>query len=851
MNKRFQGWPRVAELLRQQVSKSTAELNAGQKATLSAIAERIEQHGMILADEVGMGKTRIAATLARCVIHAGGRVAVLIPAGLAANWRDELKTAGVTPSAPLFTLKQYMRVWAPDAPSPPWFAEKCLIISHAMANWRLGAGSQPWRWGLLPELCQQWSHQRHERSLSEPWLKRAAQQICAFTASLPPAHPARKTLDSLAEKVVMKRARRDEHYYAHSNERRQLETTVGLGLGTFDLIVVDEAHKSRGADSSLNRVLENVIQPARHARRLAVSATPVELHREQWAQMLARINIDAPPVIKAIEHYQSAVDDLRMNYTDAHVQQRYRTASAAFQQALSPYLLRRDKREDESVQTYYQHTTRPYRREKAIVVDTFALPMAWKQAVCAAEALSFVCRMHEDSPAKRLRLTFGNGHGIATVMNNQDDETFDAQLSEIIAVTDTPAPADKRQQRARWWQRKLKAVMKADDEFALFNHPAILATVNAVESVCDSGEKVLVFGRFTQPMRALVKLINARALLKALNKKEPWPQEQVPAADWAAIQCASRQLYNRDADQTTLNRQLKRQYRLLSRDREAFRHRLLPLLQQGLESCGNDQVNALFKLFAQCSQSDSSHRDRVSVAHALYLLAGTEAERHSPLHLATAFTDLINAARDRDHLDDHTKQADEAENTELLWQAVLERIDQEYSSRESHFARLMDGNTAPPTRQLLNFAFNRPHCRPSVLVAQSLVAREGLNLHLACRTVVMMHPEWNPAVAEQQIGRVDRLNSLWQKKLDEALAAGHRGDILPTIDFCPVIFKGTYDEQNWQVLSQRWDNLRAQLHGNPFSASALQDHALHKELIQSVLDSAPNFSPLKRTQSKG
>ena len=68
------------------------------------------------------------------------------------------------------------------------------------------------------------------------------------------------------------------------------------------------------------------------------------------------------------------------------------------------------------------------------------------------------------------------------------------------------------------------------------------------------------------------------------------------------------------------------------------------------------------------------------------------------------------------------------------------------------------------------------------------------------------------------------------------------GDFLPTIDFCPVIFKGTYDEQNWQVLSQRWDNLRAQLHGNPFSASALQDHALHKELIQSVLDSAPNFS---------
>ncbi|MBZ6385950.1 helicase-related protein [Pantoea piersonii] len=851
MYKRFQGWSRVADLLRQQVSESPAQLNAGQKATLSAIAERIEQQGMILADEVGMGKTRIAATLARCVIQAGGRVAVLIPGGLAANWQEELKTVGVIPSAPLLSLKQYMRVWAPDAPSRPWFAEQCLIISHAMANWRLGAGSYPWRWGLLPELCQQWLHQRHERTLSEPWLKRAAQEIYAFTHNLPKAHPARKTLDALAAEVVMKRARRDEHYTVESNERRQLETSVGLGLGTFDLIIVDEAHKSRGASSSLNRVLENVIQPARHARRLAVSATPVELHRDQWKQMLQRINVHAPPAIEAIEHYQSAVDDLRQNYTDPRVQQRYRAASAAFQQALSPYLLRRDKREDESVQKYYQHTTRPYRREKAIVVDTFALSMAWKQAVCAAEALSFVSRMHEDSAAKRLRLTFGNGHGIATVMNNQHDETPDAQLSEIIAVADDTAPADKRQQRARWWQRKLNAVMKADDEFALFNHPAILATVNAVEAVCDSGEKVLVFGRFTQPMRALVKLINARALLKALDKKEPWPQEYIREDEWPAIQCASRQLYNRDADQAALTRQLKRQYRLLSRDREAFRHRLLPLLQQGLESCENDQVNALFTLFAQRSESGSPHRDLVSVAHALYLLTNTDAERHSPLHLAGVFTDLINAARDRDHADGQTEAIEEAQSTELRWQAVLERLDQEYGPRESHFARLMDGNTAPPTRQLLNFAFNRPHCHPSVLVAQSLVAREGLNLHLACRTVVMMHPEWNPGVAEQQIGRVDRLNSLWQKKLDEALAAGQRGDQLPTIDFCPVIFKGTYDEQNWQVLSQRWDDLRAQLHGNPFSASALQDHALHRELIQSVLDSAPNFSPLKRAQSKG
>jgi SNF2 family DNA or RNA helicase len=54
-----------------------------------------------------------------------------------------------------------------------------------------------------------------------------------------------------------------------------------------------------------------------------------------------------------------------------------------------------------------------------------------------------------------------------------------------------------------------------------------------------------------------------------------------------------------------------------------------------------------------------------------------------------------------------------------------------------------------------------------VLVAQSVVGREGLNLHRACRTVILLHPEWNPGVVEQQIGRVDRLSSYWEQLLTE------------------------------------------------------------------------------------
>ena len=38
-----------------------------------------------------------------------------------------------------------------------------------------------------------------------------------------------------------------------------LERCIGFGLGVFDLVIVDEAHKSRGTDSGLSRLLGNVI----------------------------------------------------------------------------------------------------------------------------------------------------------------------------------------------------------------------------------------------------------------------------------------------------------------------------------------------------------------------------------------------------------------------------------------------------------------------------------------------------------------------------------------------------------------------------------------------------------------
>jgi hypothetical protein len=203
----------------------------------------------------------------------------------------------------------------------------------------------------------------------------------------------------------------------------------------------------------------------------------------------------------------------------------------------------------------------------------------------------------------------------------------------------------------------------------------------------------------------------------------------------------------------------------------------------------------------------------------------------------------VNAASDRDNTDD--EKFDE-EQANFAWQSLEEYLREGYTNRQGGFARLMYGETKPQTRRMMQLAFNRANSFPRVLAAQSLVGREGLNLHESCRIVVLLHPEWNPGVVEQQIGRVDRVNCRWAKELNNAIKAGKSGPDLPRIEIRPVIFKGTYDEHNWKVLQERWDDLRAQLHGEAIPARLRVNEDDEGQLmLDQIARSRPDFSPLK------
>lgn len=843
----FAGWEKVAANLESFIAGNDVELNDGQRASLIAVAKRLPNTGIIIADEVGMGKTRIATTVAKAVIEAGGRVAILVPSGLGYQWGDELRKSHVVGVRPILrSLWQYLQAWEDPQKPTPWFNENIVLISHAFCNWRLGANTEAWRWGLLPELYACWRRLQDGRFprnyhrnglLDDNWVKRAAKSIANAINSKSESHPGRQRMAELASRTHWPEALDGNEYVRNASLRPELEKAVGLGLGIFNLVIIDEAHKNRAQESGLNRLLEHLVLLADEGRRLAMTATPIELDVSQWKQMLERIGIKDGKVDAVISSYADVVQKVRKLPNDEQTRNGFCAAAGGFQSSLGQYMLRRDKREVDSVKDFAERSGNAhshYRRLQEIIVPTAELSFSWKQAVCAAEALSFVTRGLDDEAAKRLRLTLGNGHGIAALMDESlRDENEDLDDHQATASDSDASEPDKRSQRIDWWKQIMGEAFQGgtetgSGEAALYDHPAIRAAVEVIEAVCSpkdgtQGEKVLVFGRFTKPMQALVRLLNTREMLRCFEAGMHWPQEKTHQNEKAAVEA---ELLKRGKGETLrqIDEWLSKQYRELENQRVSFRIRLRNVLSEHLAFLDEQNQELALPLLARPIQEiviDDAPSDEAIIR---------------------AFNEIVVAASDQDK---EAPTEDDAESSiagSQLDEETLKRIKEEYGREEGGFARLMNGNTKPPTRRLLQLAFNREHSHPKVLVCQSVVGREGLNLHESCRTVILLHAEWNPGIVEQQIGRVDRINSLWEKKL-KAAKPDTPADELPRIEIRPVIFQGTYDEHNWKVLMQRWDDLRAQLHGIVIPPSI--ESRVDPEIVRALNNAAPNFSPTK------
>ncbi len=881
MNHCFQGWAEVKKLLHRKAeteqaiedAKGVPRLNAGQRASLHAIAERIAKNGLIIADEVGMGKTRIAVEVARCVKDSGGRVAILVPPGLSYQWKAELREGGILDVPEILRgMKFYYSAWEVGK---PWFDERTVMVSHAFSNWRLGRNAEDWRWTLLPEVyaCVRRLKEdtfRGRKVTKYPCVYAAAQDI---TNAVPhdKNHPGQVLLTGLLEDtdIDWQRLRHSSEYTKSGRLRQWLERIVGLGLGVFDLVIIDEAHKSRGTESGLTRLLDNFVLSSSNNRRLALTATPVELDVGQWHTTLSRVGVEESVLghmQATIDQYANAVSRVRQSWSSSQdARDDYKRTARNFQEALSPYFLRRDKRDDEAVKLFKLHSHGPinaYRHETELAVETSTLSASWRQAVCAAEALSIVTRQADDPVAKRLRLTLGNGHGIAALLdqvnhNDIDDrkqDEYDEARQEQSQSKNDDTPDQKREARVQWWLDVMRRAF-TESEDSLLDHPAILAAVKDIENATRQDEKVLVFGHFTAPMRALVNLLNAREMLRRLENRQPWPQSKIHRetnrkadnSEWAAVTAAHRQL-GCSVHLDKIDEELRQRYDKERNRRDRFRETLIKNIGLGMkDTVAGRRMCAIFTAFKRAVENDTSDQQEerhplALVSRALAEYLDTSSSKLLASRCSAAFQELVEAAGDRDDADND----DEVDDGEALWQTLQTRLTEEFNAPQGRFARMMYGATKPETRRMLQLAFNRPNSFPKVLVAQSLVGREGLNLHKACRILVLLHPEWNPGAVEQQIGRVDRVGSHWSKALKDAIALGKPAHELPRIEVHSVVFRGTYDEHRWRVLQRRSDDLRAQLHGVVIPPLFGSSDPKSRELIDDLCKAAPDFSPLRQ-----
>ncbi|MGA1802209.1 helicase-related protein [Rhizobium sp. HT1-10] len=852
--RKFAGWDAVATCLgamHEQQLVPSYYLDQGQIHGVKALARSLKDHGAVLADEVGMGKTRIAVALALAVNRCGGRVAIVMPPIVEPQWHKEFADAGIRVGQMLRSFDNLMSEYQANGSSR--MTEPTVLLSNRFGDVRAARGMR-WRADLLKNIIRDFDpHLRLGRKPAgwrHPGIDIASAAI--FDRAGIRSHTkaaADKIIDEfrqLHDRAALDDADSDR-FQNHSPELKLLERSLGLALGAFDLVVVDEAHKARSEWSKLTALLESVLlRRGKTFRMLGLTATPVELDVWQWENTLRRVGMDGKEwarIKPSIYEFRDAAAAVRQRWrSDEMARDVYVKASTAFQKALAPWVVRRDKRLDETIKMFNELAKdgSSYRKERPIAVEADELSEKWRQVVFAAEALSVIGQSAAGTTEARARLTISNGHGVAGIIDKLTKQATGGysalenkadvqQLNEDL-VDDGVKPLDeqygsrKRKQRADFWKSVLQAPFVNGDA-SLFDHPVLFAATREIEAHTGASEKVLVFGRFTRPMRILTELLNARALLRAVSEGKTWPHGSTSDGEQDALRVAAGQLgmgYNRQA----IDEYLSGKYRDFEKHRQSLRDHL----DAFIDKASVDKSLKLADLLTEIGRSGLRPQSVVLLARAIEPFLPIDTPLRPDVVL-DAFIEVVRALQ--------------GESGDENWSSLHDMLDQEFKAPRASFARMLHGSTSVTTRRLVQLAFNRSGSEPHVLVAQSLVGREGLNLHESCRTVILLHLEWNPAVVEQQIGRVDRMNSHWSRKLRAAIGL-HNAD-LPRIEFRPVIFRGTYDEHHWSVLSRRWDEQRSQLHGQVVSDGDRANlNSEEMALLGSLEERSPNFSPLPK-----
>jgi hypothetical protein len=201
---------------------------------------------------------------------------------------------------------------------------------------------------------------------------------------------------------------------------------------------------------------------------------------------------------------------------------------------------------------------------------------------------------------------------------------------------------------------------------SLFDHPAIKKSVEFIEDVTKRGEKVLVFGTYLRPLRALEQLLNAREMLRCLKENRPWPQEKVHESseqhhERLAVLAANRQFGSHFDGIDSVNQALKTAYRKDEAARRRFREMLLPMLKAGINETPESGIVAraiLERIEVDLTRQSTNEGGELLplLARGIQELLDQSRVEYSPKECAEAFCELVTATLDRDEMDVGTRQ---------------------------------------------------------------------------------------------------------------------------------------------------------------------------------------------------
>ena len=860
-------------------------LNQGQVDSLRWVMTGLPTRGLVIADEVGTGKTRIACAIIAAVVNCGGRVAVVVPPGLMHQWQKEAK--------PFLTNRQACEVTTLEAAitdrensepngdrtrrqgkcaviKPSW-----LLISQRFGVPRIRKGRNPKEWRVaIPSYVRALLSAKGERKdertkagrvLGDPdkALLSVAEDIYGEIVRLGERQRWRGELDTLPP--YQPSAESDNQSLTEAlqgNEGREiLHHLLGLWLGDFDVVIIDEAHKSRSHSSiasqgqgqykkRLQYLLDDILRSLPDQRRICLTATPMEMDLEEWAELIQRArNVSNDDRIRVqiddvIMKFKEAIGQARISPDERGVLENLIKYAGAFSKSLSPFVTRRRRIDDELVRDFRklhpdrQDSPHPHRHRCEVLADC-GTDSKWNQALFISESLrqSRLGLYRQGDDSRR-------GHQFAQQVAAGRIVDLPEDLKEAGDGAGNDSPGDevmqRKRQRATYWEKQFNQCLapSAGSGVEHHDHPRIIATARAIEEWTVQGEKVLVFGVFTKPMELLRDVLNIRHDLDVVQSGRPLPRMWDDTHRTLVEQqlgTASREIGARWSTLPIEWSTLKEMARKSHMQYVALRAKVRR--SPGIRQAINARIDLAKELRAPlthylrtfimddlCARrelADDTFSDEVEKLTKRFF------EEHVRVLLGND-----QAPHDHDIAEDQEQQDDQRRGD------LLEAIEQE-SSQVSHHTRLLDGRTKREARIILQSAFNHA-ANPQVLIAQSQVGREGLNLHQRCRVVVQFHLEWNPGVVEQQIGRVDRTGSLWEQRASEWMN-DPRDVPAPFIEVRSVILDGTYDVFQWQRVQERKADFEASLFGSVLPGEVWEK--IPAEWREKLKRAAIDFSP--------